>query len=340
MSRDLERAREILRTESIALNHAAELLDEKFLEVVDAMDKTAGKIVLTGVGKSGIVAMKIAATLSSTGTPALFLHAVEAVMGDLGILAPSDLLIAISNSGETNEVVNVVLAAAEIGTPAVAVTNNPESTLAQECRYLLPLHFEREAGKLGLAPTTSTTLTMGLGDALALVLKERREFTPEQFARYHPGGALGRRLALRVRDIMRTGDQLPILNMQSPLSEALEMMSRKLHAEGSRFDAREPGVVLAVNDTGQLTGILTDGDLRRVFRQSFSSGSASTLPSEPLARHMTPQPLTVEGDVQASEALRIMEVREITVLPIVDGAGQPIGHIHLHDILGRGKFIL
>ena len=340
MSRDLERAREILRTEATALSHSAEQLNEQFLQVVDAMHQTTGKIVLTGVGKSGIVAMKIAATLSSTGTPALFLHSVEAVMGDLGILAANDLLIAISNSGETNEVVNVVLAAAEIGTPRVAITKKPDSTLAQECQFVLPLTVNGEAGKLGLAPTTSTTVTMALGDALALVLKERRGFTPEDFARYHPGGALGRRLALKVRDIMRSGADLPTLPMQSPLADALEIMSRKEHMEGSRFEAREPGVVLAVNDEGQLTGILTDGDLRRIFRQSFASNSAATLSTEPLARHMTPQPLTVEGDVQASEALRIMEVREITVLPIVDSAGKPIGHIHLHDILGRGKFIL
>ena len=334
---DLDRAREIIRSEAEALSHAAEQLDGHFLEVVDAIQDVRGKVVVTGVGKSGIIGKKIATTLSSTGTPALFLHSLEGVMGDLGILSRDDILIAISNSGETSEVVNVVVAAGNIGTPAVAMTRNPESTLARECRYLLPIVVDGEAGSLGLAPTTSTTVTLVLGDALALVLKERKGFTPDQFARFHPGGSLGRRLSLKVRDIMRTGDLLPVVSAGAPLQEAVGVMSQGAHVEGSRFESRQPGVALVTNDDGRMVGILTDGDLRRLLARGLT---AEQLASEPTARHMTADPMTVSDDALASEALRIMEVREITVLPIVGGRGEPRGLVHLHDILGKGKLIL
>ncbi|MFN0059945.1 MAG: SIS domain-containing protein [Planctomycetota bacterium] len=319
-------ARRVLLAASEALDYGANQLDTRFSEVVGTILALKGKVVLTGVGKSGIIARKIAATLASTGTAAIFLHSVEAVMGDLGILSRDDLLIAISASGETSEVVNVVIAAARLGTPAVAMTRNSESTLARECRYLLPIHVEREAGTLGLAPTTSTTVTLALGDALAIALKEERGFTREQFAGFHPGGNLGRRLALKVADIMRTGERVPIVTEDAPLAAALPKMSGR--------DAL--GSVLVTDATGVMTGIFTDGDLRRLLEK----GVRPRLLEQAVAGFMIRAPKTVDADAMASEALRIMEAHAITVLPIVDTRGAPIGIIQLHDILGRGKLVL
>ncbi len=324
----VEKGREILRAESAALTRASELLDEHFAKVVERVQKLPGKVVLTGVGKSGIIAQKIAATLSSTGTPALFLHSVEAVMGDLGILSPDDLLIAISNSGETSEVVNVVHAAARIGTPAVAMTKNPKSTLAQECELLLPIFVDREAGHLSLAPTTSTTVTLALGDALAMILMEARSFSPEDFARFHPGGNLGRRLALKVRDIMRTGQQIPQVTEAALVRDAVDLMSEK-----DRL-----GVCLVTDESGALTGIFTDGDLRRlVEHEAEHQGEVAKLP---IRDHMSRDPITVDDSVQASEALRIMENSAVFALPCLDEQGLLAGIIHIHDILGRGKFMI
>lgn len=324
MNERLERAREIFRVEGDALGRAAEALDQRFLDVVDAALECRGKVVLTGVGKSGLIARKIAATLSSTGTPALYLHSVEAVHGDLGLLAASDLLIAISHSGEVNEVVNMVIAAQRIGTPAVAMTRNTESSLARECRYVLPIHVDGEACPLGLAPTTSTTVTLALGDALAMSLMEAKDFTAEQFRVYHPGGNLGRRLALRVADLAIT-EGLPIVSEGSSVREAL--------AEST---ARGYGVALIVDDQGALSGIVTDGDVRRMLQ---SADPAHVL-EQPVSGHMTRSPLTIDSDVQAAEALQVMESKGIILLPTVDTRGAPVGLLHIHDILGRGKFIL
>ena len=323
----LARAREILTAEASALGRAAEGLDERFSEIVDAILGLRGKVVLTGVGKSGLIAQKIAATLSSTGTPALFLHSVEAVMGDLGILSKDDLLIAISNSGETNEVVNVVLAAGTIGTPAVALTGNPESTLARECQYLLPLHVSKEAGPHALAPTTSTTVTLGLGDALAMVLMEEKKFSSEQFAVFHPGGALGRRLSLKVRDVMRSGDAVPTVHEDAPLSEVVNEISHK-----------EMGMTFVAAHDDRLLGIITDGDIRRLLQSATLSERVSSPPTA--GEVMTRGPRTIEGDVFASEALRVLEVNSITTLAILDSRGRADGVVHLHDILGRAKFTL
>lgn len=322
----LERGREILREEARALEHAAQELDAHFVRLVERILDLNGKVVVTGVGKSGLIGGKIAATLSSTGTPALFMHAVEAVHGDLGILGRDDLLLAISNSGETNEVVNVVLAAKKIGTATVAVTRNPESSLANSCDDVLPLSVLRETGHLGLAPTTSTTVTLGLGDALALTLMELRAFTPEQFAVFHPGGALGRRLAVEVADIMRTGDLIPCVNESTSVPAALATLSGD----------KSLGGTLVVDESGRLTGIFTDGDLRR----ALLGPSPDTVLSRPVSELMTRRPMTVDADAKAAEALRIMETRGIMHLPIVDSKGRPAGILHLHDILGRGEIVI
>lgn len=327
VDRYLERGREIIRAEARALENAGEHLGDEFSRAVARILDLTGKVVLTGVGKSGIIGNKIAATLSSTGTPALFIHAVEAVHGDLGILRPNDVLIAISNSGETNEVVNVVLAAQKIGTPTVALTRRRNSSLAQACDELLPLHVDGETGHLGLAPTTSTTVTLALGDALALVLMEAREFTSEQFALYHPGGDLGRRLALTVADIMRTGSDIPAVQEETSVLDSLAVVSSGPQSLGG---------TLVVDADGRMTGIFTDGDLRRALLGS----KADTLLGQPVRSAMTANPLTVESDAKAAEALRIMETRGITLLPIVDSQGRPSGILHLHDILGRGKVVL
>ncbi|MEE8141755.1 MAG: KpsF/GutQ family sugar-phosphate isomerase [Planctomycetota bacterium] len=326
MSRRLERAREILRTEGEAVGYAAQRLDENFDQLVDRILHLQGKVVLTGVGKSGLIAQKIAATLASTGTPALFLHSVEAVMGDLGILSPDDLLIPISNSGETIEVINVVIAASRIGTPAVALTQNPESTLARQCAALLPIPVDGEACPLGLAPTTSTTVTLALGDALALVLMEEKSFTAKQFEAFHPGGSLGQRLALKVSDIMRTGEELPVVSQQESLRRGLQEMTRKGW-----------GVTLVSDSGGRLSGIVTDGDVRRILESGITTDDLS---QRPIEEFMTPAPKTVEADASASEALRMMEVRSITSLAIIDTRSRPMGILLIHDILGRAKFMV
>ncbi len=327
MNSRVERGRRILEAEADALHVAAEHLDARFSEVVGAILALRGKVVLTGVGKSGTIAMKVAATLSSTGTPACFLHSVDAVMGDLGFLSKDDLLIAISQSGETSEVVNVVLAAARMEIPAVALTNNPESTLARECRYVLPMNVGSEAGPLGLAPTTSTTVTLALGDALAMVLMEEKRFSREQFAAIHPGGNLGRRLALRVSELMRTGDALPLVRTTDTVARALQEMSAK----------ERLGVTLIEDEKGRLAGILTDGDLRRLLERE---PDAINVRRVTVGSVMKKNPRTVEADAPASEALRILEVNSITSLAIVDPEDRPVGIIHIHDILGRGKLIL
>jgi len=321
----LETGREVLRIEAEALTAMVERLDESFERAVEAILAIPGKVITTGLGKSGIVANKIASTFAGTGTPAFFLHPVEALHGDLGIVAQGDLLLAISNSGENDEVLNLVEAAKRLGVESLSLTGNPQSTLAKNTDITLDVSVAREACPLGLAPTASTTATMALGDALAMVVMEKRNFGKDDFALFHPGGRLGRRLSLRVRDIMRTGDDIPLVRNSDTLEKALREMTERDNL----------GVALVTDDSGLLTGVLTDGDIRRIAR---SEGTWEEKTADKVERFMSRNPKTVEADSLASEAVQMMEVRGITSLAIVDGRGRPMGIVHLHDILGRGKF--
>jgi arabinose-5-phosphate isomerase len=327
----LEKARRILREEGEAILAKESGLGRPFVDLVRRLLAIEGKVCVTGVGKSGIVGEKIATTLSSTGTPAFFLRPVDALHGDLGVLRASDHLLAISNSGETAEVLAVVEAARGLGVPAAALTGNLKSSLAGAAEIAIDIGVCREACPLGLAPTASTAVTLAVGDALAMVLLELRGFTAKEYARFHPGGALGQRLRYRVADLMRRPPNIPILDEGQPLQRAIEEMTLRDNlgvtiVRGAR-GARE----------GALVGILTDGDLRRLLRRA----STGELPlGRPVRELMTPNPKVIEPETPASEALRLMEVHGITSLPVVDPLSQPVGLLHLHDILGRGKILL
>ena len=282
---------------------------------------------LTGVGKSGTIGEKIAATLSSTGTPAFFLRPVEALHGDLGMVSERDVIVAISASGETAEVLAVVEAAQRLDVDVIAMTGELTSTLARKAKLALDVGVEREACPLGLAPTASTTVTLAVGDALAMVLLERRGFTKEHFLRFHPAGSLGERLRFLVRDLMRSGDQLPSVAESDSVAVALEEMTRRDNI----------GLTLVVDSEGVLSGVLTDGDLRRTVLDAGESAAPLT---QPVSQFMGRRPKTIEPDASAAEAVRIMEVHGITALAVIDPRGRPAGVVHLHDILGRGQFRL
>ena len=327
--RILAEARHILEEEGHAILKKRDHLGAPFVALVRRILALPGRVAVTGIGKSGIIGEKIAATLASTGTPAVFLKPVDALHGDLGSLSRKDLLLAISNSGETEEVLAVAIAAKGLGVALAAFTGAAGSSIAREAEIAIDVGVEREACPLGLAPTASTTATLAVGDALAMVLLLARGFTRDHYARFHPGGTLGQRLRLRVRDLMRAGRDLPRVALDTPLRAALEEMT-----------ARENlGVTLVIDGAGLLAGILTDGDIRRVFL-SHPPGEAEALLSKPASEFMTRSPKIVESDGSVAESLRIMEVKGITSLAVVDSLGRPEGILHLHDILGRGKILI
>ena len=311
----LKVGKETIIQEAEALKALAEHLDESFVKAVDLLYKTKGRVVLTGIGKSGLICKKIAATFASTGTPAFFLHPGDAAHGDLGMVRGDDTVIAVSNSGETAELLNIVPIIKSFGIPVIAITNNSKSSLARLSDVTLLLHVEKEACPLGLAPTTSTTATLALGDALAVTLMKLKGFKSEDFARFHPGGKLGIRLS-KVKDIMRKGDDIPVVSPSTSLKEVIyEISSKKL------------GATVVVEDR-KLVGIITDGDLRRAFEKGVNFDTRAK-------DIMTENPKTIREDIFAEKAVEIMEKYKITVLPVVDENGQITGIIHLHDILGR-----
>ena len=325
--RILERARVILREEGEAVLRKSGRLDESFARLVDRLLRLDGHVAVTGVGKSGVIAEKISATLSSTGTPSFFLKPVEALHGDLGMLRAGDVLLALSNSGETNEVLALAAAAKSLGVDIAAFTGRRDSSLAREAAITVDTGVEREACPLGLAPTASTTVTLAVGDALAMVLLEERGFTRDHYARFHPGGSLGQRLCYRVRDILRSGELLPRVEEGTPLARALEEMTRRENL----------GITLVTRE-GRLCGVLTDGDLRRVLLGQTSL-TADVL-EKPVELFMSRHPKTIDASASAADALQLMEAQAITSLAVVDHLGQPEGIVHLHDILGRGKIVL
>ncbi|MEQ8806785.1 MAG: KpsF/GutQ family sugar-phosphate isomerase [Rhodospirillales bacterium] len=312
---DLAVARRVLAAESDGLKALSASLGDAFVRALDIMAAAQGRIVVTGMGKSGHVGRKIAATLASTGTPAMFVHPAEASHGDLGMIAPADVIFALSNSGETAELADLIAYAKRFQIPLVAVTGKGQSSLADTADAARVYPDSPEACPMGLAPTPSTTVMMGLGDAIAVALLERKGFSSDDFHALHPGGKLGRRL-MKVADIMHAGDELPVVAPDMPMSEALLVMTAK------RF-----GCLGVVDAAGRLMGVITDGDLRRHMADNVLARTAGDT--------MTSGGATIEPDRLASEALGIMNARAITNLFVVEGE-RPVGILHIHDCLRAG----
>ncbi|HET9804620.1 MAG TPA: KpsF/GutQ family sugar-phosphate isomerase [Candidatus Acidoferrum sp.] len=315
MSQDT--ARRVLRIEAQAIQDVLARLDATFDRAVDLFFACKGRVVVAGMGKSGIVGKKISATFSSTGTPAFFLHPAEALHGDLGMIARGDAMLAVSYGGETREIIALLDALKRLEIPLVALTGNPKSTIAQAAEVVLDASVNEEACSLNLAPTASTTVAMAVGDALAVSLLERRDFRHDDFAALHPAGSLGKRL-LRVDKVMHSGDALPKVSPHTPMPEAFHEMS-----------AKKLGMTTVVNTDGTLAGILTDGDLRRLMEKHGGATLSMTA-----AQCLNPTPQTVKPTVLASEALTLMEKRRITSVVVVDDGKRVLGVVHLHDLWG------
>ena len=294
-------------------------LDGRFTQAVDLLASCKGKVVVSGMGKSGLIGQKIAATLASTGTPSFFLHPAEGVHGDLGMVARRDALIAISNSGETKEILQLLPYIERMGIPTVALTGKTGSTLAKHSDVVLDISVSEEACPMGLAPTASTTATLAMGDALAVALLQKRGFKSEDFAQFHPGGTLGRRLLVKVRDLMHVGDEVPQVQEGATASSAISEMS-----------AKKLGMTTVIDRTGALLGVITDGDLRRFVQRGGDviKATAATLSSR--------TPRTIGPDDLAARAVEVMERYSITTLVVMEGERRILGVIHLHDLLKNG----
>jgi arabinose-5-phosphate isomerase len=315
----IDHGRRVLEIEARAISDLIGRLDHRFSDAVDLLYACAGKVVVSGMGKSGLIGQKIAATLASTGSPAFFLHPAEGIHGDLGMVARRDTLIALSNSGETEEVLKLLPFVKRLSIPVIALTGRPQSTLAKNSDVVLDVSVTEEACPMGLAPTASTTATLAMGDALAIALLEKRGFKEEDFAQFHPGGTLGRRLLLKVCDVMHHGAAMPRVNGRATVRDAiLEMTSKKL------------GMTTVVDDQGQLVGVITDGDLRRFLEKGIN---VSTVNAADVASR---SPKTIEHDALAARAVQIMEQCSITSLVVLDDRRTLLGIIHLHDLLKSG----
>lgn len=312
----LASARQTLAAEAQALEQLQDRLDDTFVQAVQLMLDCNGRVIVCGLGKTGHVARKIAATLASTGTPAIFLHAAEAMHGDLGVLTDKDVLLGLSYSGAGEEMLMVVSSAHRLNVPVIGMTGTPDSELAQLATVHLDVSVAHEACPMNLAPTTSTTVALAMGDALAVACLKARGFTAEQFARSHPGGKLGRRLILRVRDVMRQGVAIPTVKQNATMTEALEEISRK-----------SMGMTAIVNDEGVAVGIFTDGDLRRLLE---SAGDIRGLSVE---QGMSRNPQHIGADMLAVDAASLMDERRISQVLVADPAGKLIGALHMHDLM-------
>ena len=311
----------VLETEAAGILELIPRLDHRFEDMIEMICRAKGRLIVSGIGKSGIVGRKIVATLNSTGTRSIFLHPVEAMHGDLGMVSADDVFLAISNSGETDELNLLVPSIRSIGCRVVAFTGNPGSTLAQHSDIVIDTGVSKEACPLGLAPTASTTAQLAMGDAMAVVLINRKHFKSSDFKRYHPSGALGQRLSASVAELMLTEAIMPTVASGSSVMAAVR-----------EIDRMEIGVVMVVDDDARLLGILTDGDIRRLLARG-----AGTMDS-PIDTVMTRAPRTISPAAPAYDALNIMEQHQITVLPVTDDDGRVVGVLHLHDILGKGAF--
>ncbi|WP_447976782.1 KpsF/GutQ family sugar-phosphate isomerase [Candidatus Nitrospira bockiana] len=315
----IEHGKRVLEIEARAITDLIGRLDGRFTAAVDLLYACAGKVVVSGMGKSGLIGQKIAATLASTGTPAFFLHPAEGIHGDLGMLARNDALIALSNSGETEEILKLLPFVKRLNIPVIALTGRPQSTLAKNSEVTLDVSVTEEACPMGLAPTASTTAALAMGDAIAIALLQRRGFKEEDFAQFHPGGTLGRRLLLKVRDLMHQGEAIPRVSRRASVHQAiLEMTSKKL------------GMTTVVGDDGRLTGVITDGDLRRVLERGMD---VRTMRAEDIGSR---SPKSIGPDALAARAVQTMEQHSITSLVVLDDDGNLVGVIHLHDLLKSG----
>ncbi|MCS7187034.1 MAG: KpsF/GutQ family sugar-phosphate isomerase [Armatimonadetes bacterium] len=314
-----ELAKEVLQIESDAIRQLVERIGSDFEKAVHILLACKGHVVVTGMGKSGAIGRKIAATLSSTGTPSLFLHPAEGVHGDLGSITSNDVVLALSYSGETDELLAILPAIKRLGVPLIVLTGNPNSTLARAADVVLNVSVEREACPLNLAPTASAAAMLAMGDALALAAMKARRFTQEDFARLHPAGALGRRLLLRVRDLMRTGERLALVHFREPTKAAFAAITKA-----------RAGACVVVDDDGKLCGIVTDGDLRRALLRDVNLFNA------PVTEVMTKSPKVIHPEALATEALRLMQNYQIDDLPVVDESGHPVGMVDVQDLLQAG----
>ncbi len=315
----VEHGKRVLEIEARAIANLVDRLDHRFSQAVDVLFACTGKVVVSGMGKSGLIGQKIAATLASTGTPAFFLHPAEGIHGDLGMLARHDTMIALSNSGETEEVLKLLPFVKRLNIPVIALTGKALSTLAKNCDVLLDVSVSEEACPMGLAPTASTTATLAMGDALAIALLQKRGLSEEDFAQFHPGGALGRRLLLRVKDLMHHGPAIPRVAQTATVHESiLEMTSKHL------------GMTTVLDQTEHLVGVITDGDLRRCLEKGLD---ISTMRADTL---MSRSPRTISHDALAARAVQVMEEFSITSLVVLDGHDSVVGVLHLHDLLKSG----
>ncbi|TDI35530.1 MAG: KpsF/GutQ family sugar-phosphate isomerase [Acidobacteria bacterium] len=321
---DLEEARRVLQVEADAILGLLERLDEQFIQAVELLSGCRGRVITTGMGKSGIIARKLAATFSSTGTPAQFLHPAEAVHGDLGIVTTHDLVIALSHSGETEEIGRLLETIKRLDVSLIALTGKKDSTLARYADVVLDVGVSAEACPMGLAPTASTTAALVMGDALAMALLKRKGFRDEDFAALHPGGRLGARLR-RVRDMMHQGAAVPLVTPETPLGEVIGIMS-----------AGRLGMAVVTGPDGRLAGVITDGDLRRLLANDLAEGSARDLLAFRAAGVMSASPRTIAPDALASQALRLMESHKITSLVVAGKDQRPVGVVHLHDLWRMG----
>ena len=318
---DIDKAKEVLRIEAEGILAVIERVGDDFVKAVELIMACPSRVIITGIGKSGIVGQKIAATLNSTGTPSFFLHPVEAMHGDLGIVDPRDVVLAISYSGKTAELSLLLSSLQNRGNRIIAMTGDCRSPLAAAADAVLDVEVPREACPLGLAPTASTTATLAMGDALAVVLLERKQFKESDFLRNHPGGSLGERLKVKVSEVMLTGPAIPTVELGTPLVEAIGVLNDK-----------NLGAVLIMADRERVAGILTDGDIRRLVsrRRDFVALT--------LAQVMTPSPKTIDGELLAADALSIMQRHEITILAVTDRENRLVGVLHLQNLLGKGEF--
>jgi arabinose-5-phosphate isomerase len=315
----IQQGKRVLDIEARAIAALVDRLDERFAKAVDMLYRCTGKVVVSGMGKSGLIGQKIAATMASTGTPAFFVHPADGIHGDLGMLARQDALLVISNSGETEEVLKLLPFMERFSIPVIALTGKVHSTLAKNSTVVLDVSVSEEACPLGLAPTSSTTAALAMGDALAIALLQKRGFKEDDFALFHPGGALGHMLLLKVRDLMHQGNALPRIPATASARDAIrEMTSKKL------------GMTTVVNAKGQLAGVITDGDLRRFLEKgnNLANAKAKDLGNK--------SPRTIQADALAAKALQTMEQFSITSLAVVDERNRLVGVIHLHDLLKNG----
>ena len=317
-----EKALETLRIETDALQKLLSRIDDEFEAAARAILACKGRVIVSGIGKSGHVGQKIAASLASTGTPSFFMHPAEAFHGDLGMVTQNDIVLAISNSGETNEMINILPVIRRIGAKIIALCGRRDSTLGKNADFFIDAGVEKEACPLGLAPTASTTAALAMGDALAMALLAARNFTEQDFAVFHPGGSLGRKLLLTVENVMRSGEDNPIIEAGRTAKEALFIMT-----------STGVGATSVVDEKGKFIGLVTDGDVRRCLAKG------PEFLNEPVEHFMTRNPETIAKDKLAASALSLMEKhqpRPITVLPVVDEQGMPLGIVHLTDLLRQG----